>query len=169
MFLESRVHPLFPLKKVVLFLFSFQSRPPFSDGCLQLKKKRKRYEEDVVLFEGAKTKSQESRNSSNKTATHIRFEDSDDDVEEQEPGEIESGKKENEEVPTFEHERSQSFSAFVEEKKSLEADFGFVEERDKELIAKNMRTYAVGGLRKYWYQRHRLFSLFDRGILMDKG
>uniref|UniRef100_A0A915A071 Trimethylguanosine synthase n=1 Tax=Parascaris univalens TaxID=6257 RepID=A0A915A071_PARUN len=52
----------------------------------------------------------------------------------------------------------------------LSFDFGFDPERDANLIAKNcFSTFANDPeMKKYMYQRFRLFSRFDEGVLMDR-
>uniref|UniRef100_F1KWE8 Trimethylguanosine synthase n=1 Tax=Ascaris suum TaxID=6253 RepID=F1KWE8_ASCSU len=65
-------------------------------------------------------------------------------------------------------ESSQERPLTMEEK--LNFDFGFDPERDANLIAKNcFSTFANDPeMKKYMYQRFRLFSRFDEGVLMDR-
>uniref|UniRef100_A0A183BLJ0 Trimethylguanosine synthase n=1 Tax=Globodera pallida TaxID=36090 RepID=A0A183BLJ0_GLOPA len=52
----------------------------------------------------------------------------------------------------------------------LNFDFGFCPERDAALVAKNADKHFAkdAAMRKYWFQRHRLFSKLKDGILMDR-
>uniref|UniRef100_A0A1I7S7R3 Trimethylguanosine synthase n=1 Tax=Bursaphelenchus xylophilus TaxID=6326 RepID=A0A1I7S7R3_BURXY len=58
--------------------------------------------------------------------------------------------------------------AFVQCHKDF--DFGFDKVKDAELIAANQEEKCKKDreLQKYWFQRYRLFSLMDHGILMDR-
>ncbi|KAI1712812.1 RNA cap guanine-N2 methyltransferase domain-containing protein [Ditylenchus destructor] len=52
----------------------------------------------------------------------------------------------------------------------LNFDFNYDPERDKKLVAKNADDFFKNDkeLMKYWFQRFRLFSKLNKGILMDR-
>lgn len=54
-------------------------------------------------------------------------------------------------------------------KVKVDVDFHFDPVLNQHLIAKNADFMKNETMKKYWRQRYRLFTRFDRGILMDEG